>query len=332
MINGYIGHPSQLCGVEEMTLAKGKGKGMTLLEVRNGKGLQFTLSADRAMDISRLSFEGVNMGFFAPCGYVAPAFYDGVGGGFLKSFTAGFLTTCGLTAVGSPCVDEGEELPLHGTISNTPCENYYYTETENEIVINASVRDASLFGRKLMLERKYICSKNENILKIEDSVINLGTTDSPCMLLYHFNMGYPLLSENSVVVIPENSVKARNAHADSDIENRKKMEVPQANYEEMCYFYDVKDKNGTASVGIFNPDIKKGLKMSYDKQTLDYFTEWKMMGEGEYVLGLEPANCTPDGRDVMRKQGLLKFIAPGQSYKTAIELKFTDSEEEIKCL
>ena len=50
----YIGHPSQICGVEELTLAKGKGKGMTLLELRNGKGLNITFSADRAMDISRL--------------------------------------------------------------------------------------------------------------------------------------------------------------------------------------------------------------------------------------------------------------------------------------
>ena len=36
-----------------------------------------------------------------------------------------------------------------------------------------------------------------------------------------------------------------------------------------------------------------------------------MMGEGDYVLGLEPGNCEPDGRDVMRKQGKLEILAPG---------------------
>lgn len=65
-MNPYVGHPSQVSGVEEHMLLKGKGKGMTLLEVRNGKALHITFSADRAMDISRLSFCGVNMGYFHP--------------------------------------------------------------------------------------------------------------------------------------------------------------------------------------------------------------------------------------------------------------------------
>lgn len=323
-MNRYIGHPSQLSGVEEVTLAKGKGKGMTLLEIRNGKGLQLTLSADRCMDIPRLAVDGVNMGFFAPCGYAAPTFYDNRGLGFLKSFTAGFLTTCGFAAVGSPCTDDGEELPLHGTISHTPCENYSYEETEDKIVVNAAVRDASLFGKKYLLHRQYTCSKTENKITIRDSIENIDSKTLPCMLLYHFNMGYPLLSENARVVIPSDTVKPRNEHAAEDIENCLVMEKPQRDYEERCYYYDVKAENKKARVGIFNPDVNKGLIMTFSKDTLDCFTEWKMMGEGEYVLGLEPANCTPDGRDVVRKSGLLKYLEPGERYETEIELKFTD--------
>lgn len=332
MNSAYIGHPSQICGVEEVALLKGKGKGMTLLNIRNGKGLELSLSADRAMDISRVSFKGDNMGFFSPCGYVAPAFYDKEGTGFLKSFTAGFLTTCGLTAVGTPCTDDGEDLPLHGTISNIPCENYSYYETDDEIIVEASVRDASLFGRRLVLKRKFICSKNENILSIEDCIENQGSEKEPIMLLYHFNMGYPLLSERTIVNIPNNGVTPRNEHAAEDIENALKMEPPQQDYEERCYFYDVLEKNMVAAVGIFNPDINKGIKMTYDKKNLDYFVEWKMMGDGDYVLGLEPANCTPDGRAFMREEGTLKFIEPKGKYKTKIQFSFTECEEDIKCL
>lgn len=109
--NPYIGHASQLCGVEEERLVGGKGDGMRLLQLRNAGGLEMTVCADRCADIYRLNFKGDNMGYFSPSGYVAPAFYDDSGAGFLKSFTAGFLTTCGLAAVGSPCTDEGETLP-----------------------------------------------------------------------------------------------------------------------------------------------------------------------------------------------------------------------------
>ena len=51
--SAYYGHESQLFGVEEVRLQGGKGDGMRLLQVRNGKGLEFTVSADRCADISR---------------------------------------------------------------------------------------------------------------------------------------------------------------------------------------------------------------------------------------------------------------------------------------
>lgn len=328
-MNKYTGHPSQICGVEEYTLSKGRGKGMTMLEVRNGKGLRAVLSADRCMDIPRLSLREVNMGFFAPCGYVAPTFYDGEDMGFLKSFTAGFLTTCGFANVGSPCEDNGEKLPLHGTIGNTPCESYSYEETDEEITVTAAVRDASLFGKKYLLRRKYVFSKSENKLTIRDSVENIATETEPCMLLYHFNMGYPLVSENAQVIIPAESVIPRNEHAAEDIENCLVMEKPTRGYEERCYYHDVKVKDGKACVEIFNPDAGCGVVMSFGKDTLDRFTEWKMMGECEYVLGLEPSNCSPEGRTADRESGVLKFIEPGERYETEIELRFIDEKIEL---
>ena len=64
MVSPYVGHESQVSGVEEHRLVGGKGDGMRLFLVRNGKGLEFTVSADRCADISRLSFRGLNMSPF----------------------------------------------------------------------------------------------------------------------------------------------------------------------------------------------------------------------------------------------------------------------------
>ena len=100
-MNPYVGHNSQLYGIEEYRLAGGKGDGMRLLQIRNGKGLEMTVSPDRCADISRVSIDGMNVSYFSPCGYVAPAFYQKDGTNWLKSFTAGFLTTCGLEAARS---------------------------------------------------------------------------------------------------------------------------------------------------------------------------------------------------------------------------------------
>ena len=317
--SAYLGHPSQLCSVEEVRLQGGKGDGMRLLQIRNAAGMELTISADRCADISRLIFKGDNMGYFSPCGYVAPGYYDDRGDGFLKSFTAGFLTTCGLTAVGSPCVDAGEALPLHGTIGNTPCDRLWWTEDENSLYIHAEINDSRIFARKLHLSRVITVSKNESRFTVTDTVENQGDAKSPVMLLYHMNMGYPLLSERSVVNISSTEVKPRNEHAAKDLDTWANMLPPTPGFEEQCYYHSF-DREGHAS--IYNPDVRKGLTIKFDTAQLDHFTQWKMMGVHDYVLGLEPGNCTPDGRDVMRRQGKLKYLKPGESktYQVSIAL------------
>lgn len=320
-MNAYIGHESQLYGVEEVRLVGGKGDGMRLLNVRNGSGLEFTVSADRCADISRLSFGGINFGYFSPCGYVAPTYYDCVGAGFLKSFTAGFLTTCGLTAVGSPCEDAGEVTPLHGTIGNTPAEIVNYWSDDKAIHIIARIRDAAIFAHQLVLDREITVPLFKNELTITDTVKNIGSTETPLQMLYHFNVGYPLLDENTVLSIPSTEVTPRNEHAAEDIENCLVMEKPQRGYEERCYFHKM---SGNTEVKVYNPKIGRGLVMCYDADVLKYFTEWKMMGEHDYVLGVEPGNTLPDGRNVMREKGLLETLLPGEQKKHSITFRFVE--------
>lgn len=320
-MNKYIGNNMQLFGVQEYRLTGGKGDGMRMLLVRNGKGLEFEISLDRCGDISRLTFKGDNYGYFSPCGYVSPQYYNEKGDRFLKSFTAGFFTTCGLTAVGSPCVDNGEELPLHGTISHIPCENVMHYIENNEIHIKLTIRDAAPFAHKYLIEREYICPLDRNVVYLKDKITNIGFSEGPLEVLYHCNMGYPLLSENAVVTIPATDVAPRNDHAAEDIHNCLRMEIPQHGYEERCYYHKM---SGNTCVSITNPDIGKGLNILYNADSLKYFTEWKMMGEGEYVLGLEPGNCTPDGRDVMRANGTLKMLDAGESVDYSLCFEFTE--------
>ncbi len=316
-MNKYIGHTHQTLGVEEMRLSGGKGDGMRMLYVRNGKGLEFWVSVDRCADISRLSFKGENFGYFSPCGYVSPKYYDANGLGFLKSFTAGFFTTCGLTAVGSPCTDDGEELPLHGAISNTPCENIAHWISDDGIHIKAVVREARMFSHKLILEREYIVSLDKNEITLQDTIKNIGDTVSPLQILYHCNMGYPLLDEDAQISVPSTNVVRRDNGERVERDECLVVEKPQNGYQEECYYHTL---CGSTEVSIYNPNIRKGLKMQYNADELKCFTQWKMMGEFDYVMGLEPGNCTPDGRNVMREKGMLEFLQPGE--KKTFNLKF----------
>ncbi|HWP21937.1 MAG TPA: aldose 1-epimerase family protein [Candidatus Cryosericum sp.] len=310
-MNPYIGHDSQICGVEEHRLVGGKGDGMRLLEVRNGRGLAFTVSADRCADISRLTFNGVNCGYFAPCGYVAPAYYEREGAGFLNGFTAGFLTTCGLATVGAPGKDGDELLPLHGTISNTPCETISWRRQGEDIVIEAVVADARLFGRKLKLRREIRCSTVSNLLTLTDEIENESDEESPLMVLYHINIGYPLLSETAVLSIPSNRVLPRDARSKEGLENWSALQPPTPGFTEQCYYHSFPDERGYAS--IWNPAVSCGLEIQFDARSLDHLTHWKQMGVRDYVIGLEPGNCGPEGRVKVRQNGELKTLLPGKT-------------------
>lgn len=326
-MNKYIGHDSQLFGIEEHRLVGGKGDGMRLYEINNGKGLELTVSPDRNGDITRLRYRGINMSYMSPCGYVAPAYYDSIGSNWLNSFTAGFLTTCGLNGVGTPCNDEGEDIPLHGSIANTPCDQaYFYEETEagkTDLVVKTVTKDETIFGRKLRLTREIKVPTEENSFTITDTIENTGDKVEPFEILYHMNMGYPLLDEDSIITVPSVEVIPRDDHAAEDIENWMHMEKPAANYQERCYYHKFNQKSDeTTSVSIEQPKLDTKLSINFDSSNLDGFVEWKMMGVRDYVLGLECGNCYPDGRDVMRKTGMLKFLEPGEkkTYTVRVDL------------
>lgn len=316
----YIGHPHQLCGIEEFILNSGKGKGMKILHAFNGKGLELYILPDRCLDISKVSYQGTNISYISPTGYVAPAYYSKNGNDFLHSFTAGFLTTCGLENTGVPCIDNDEALPMHGSIHNNPAEHYFFLENEDDLIVAGTIRDEVIFGRKFTLNREIIISKTENSFKIIDKVKNTGDVTQPFEILYHINMGYPLLDEDSIVNINSKSVIGRNKHAQDDIENVLKITPPEPGYIERCYYHNINDKIGVAS--IYQPKNNIGLKIEYDTLTLDKFIQWKMLGYRDYVLGLECANCYPDGRNIMREKNILKFINPNDEIIMNINISF----------
>ena len=328
----YMGHPAQKYHAETHVLADGRGAGMRLVDIDNGKGIHLTLCPDRCLDITRFSYKGDNFGYFSPSGYVAPTYYDDRGAGFLRSFTAGFLTTCGLRNAGNPSEIEGEVFGLHGRIGHTPAENWSLRieevpEGDDVIRVEGCMREARLFGEKLSLYRSVEVFTGENRIRLQDTVKNDGTADEPIMLLYHFNMGYPLLCEEARLLLEAIETKPRNEHAATGLEGFARMEKPTEDFEEMCFYHTLKsDGNGMRQATLFNPRLSKGVRLSFD---LPRFVEWKMMGQREYVLGLEPSNCTIDGRAEAIAKKELDVLKAGEKICYTIEIVAFDGEKEI---
>jgi hypothetical protein len=54
-----------------------------------------------------------------------------------------------------------------------------------------------------------------------------------------------------------------------------------------------------------------------------------MLGQGEYVVGLEPGNCLVLGRAEERKSGRLQFLEPGEIREYHLELGVLEGETSL---
>lgn len=326
------GHPSQLWAVEEHRLVGGRGDGMRLVTMRNGKGLNATIAADRCLDLYRLEYKGINLGFFSPAGYVAPAYYEK--DEFLRSFTAGFMTTCGITNCGQGGSDEFGTAYMHGRIGNIPAENLSYNAdysgAQPAITAKGVMNEAVLFGEKLQLSRKIEMFTDKNEIVIHDSVQNQGGTKQPLMLLYHVNFGYPLLDEGIEMFVPSLKVTPYGSDAEKGIDNWDKFPCPLPSVPENCFDHELAEKENESSVAIYNHKLNLGVMLTADRTTLDRFTQWKTFQYRDYALGFEYSSTKLGGRKKMYDEGLLKFIAPDEIVSFNLKITILEGDEGLK--
>jgi hypothetical protein len=327
----YLGHMDQVAGIKLLESADGRERGNRVFQVWNGSGLYFHVLAERALDISVFHYKGIPVTWISPVGEVHPAYYDPRGAGWLRSFQGGLLVTCGLDHFGHPCVDDGEELGLHGRISNISARsvNYdtFWDEDNYKLEISGEVRQASVFGENLILKRRISTQMGSNQIQISDDVRNEGFEAQPHMILYHFNLGFPLVSECSFLNLQVEDTFARDKAAEAGINEWEKLQIPTAGFHEQVFGHvPVADKEGNVHIELKNPNLGLGLRWTYQKTSLPYLFQWKMMGEGTYVVGIEPANCSGImGRSKARMNSDLPYLEPGESHHYMIEVEIIDN-------
>jgi len=82
----------------------------------------------------------------------------------------------------------------------------------------------------------------------------------------------------------------------------------------------------------FNNGQGLGAYIRYRQAELPRFTQWKMVGAGTYVTGLEPANCWVEGRDKDRARGILQFLEPGEEREYLLEIGVLANNAEIEAM
>lgn len=320
-----IGDLRQLARIDELTETQGPARGSRRITIVSGGGLSVDLLPDRALDIGAVSFRGVPVAWHSPTGFVAPALAVNSGTEWLRSFGGGLLATCGLDAYGPASRDGETEYPMHGRVGTVPAQVTRTQLTDSALIVEADVRQATVFGENLLLCRRITVPIGSGTILVDDTVTNESSTDTGHMVLYHANIGWPLLDDSATLHIPSHSVSPRDADAEQGMADWFNVSAPRSGYAEQVFKHDFSGGSLT-EVSVDNPRQNLRLEVRFDTSSLPALHQWKMLGEGHYVLGLEPTNVDwSRGRAAAAAEKVLPYLAPGASAEYHLEFHLGDS-------
>jgi len=293
---------AQVASLRRYTITEGRGKGLDVIDCDTGK-IRFLLNVNKACDMMQLYYKGQNMSFISKNGFMQRELP------FAKRFEGGMLYTCGLDSAG-----EREGFDEHGSIHNAPAEILRAECNEQEIVVEAVIRDTEICGKNLVLRRRITAPIGGDSVSVQDTLTNESYRDENYCLLYHVNIGYPMLDAGARVVADTDICQPRTPWAEKNIATAYQIEAPTPNMEETCYYLTPK----SSSVSLVNEKLGRKFTVSYSGDTLPNFLEWKNMTSGDYALGLEP--CTTKLDDLFE----YSTIKAGQT--VAFNVNFTINE------
>ena len=299
-MNGKISNFAQVASLRRYTYTAGKEHGIDVIDCDNGK-IRFLLNVTKALDVMQLFHEGQNMSFLSKNAFTAREI------DFSNRFEGGMLYTCGLDSVGRR---EDTDIELHGTFHNNYANVLKAECDENGIVVEATVENTALFGKNLVMRRKVTSAIGCSTVTIEDTLENKAFAPDEYCILYHINLGYPMLDDGARIVADVDSYETRSEWAKKNAAKMFKITDSIPCNPETCYFL----KMNKHEISLVNEKSGKIFTVKYSKDTLPCFTEWHSMASGDYALGFEPASTELDNRFV------LKPIAPGEKINFKIEL------------
>ncbi|MFN8592808.1 MAG: aldose 1-epimerase family protein [Thermomicrobiales bacterium] len=328
----HIGRLEQVAGVRLVERGDGMERGVRVLEFRTGSGFSFDVLIDRAMDIGRCEHNGRALGWQSPTGFIGPWYFEPEDLGWLRGFGGGLVTTCGLEHALFMAEDTAAHynyppkvtvrFGLHGRVSYLPATLTGYGAAwdgdDCTLWAEGEIAQVAMFGENLVLRRRVEATVGENRLRIHDEVTNAGWNPTPHMYLYHVNVGFPALDDGAELVIPASNPSPRGDHP---VAGYRKFHGPTEGYVEQVTEHDIHaEADGSVPVAIVNRKAGFGAYEVFNQRQLPRHFIWRMLGQGTYVVGIEPSTNRTSGRLPARESGELIILGPGETRQYDLEL------------
>jgi len=286
-------------------------------------GVTASILPDRGMGIWKCWAGDLEFGWQSPVqGPVHPCFvpvHDATGIGWLEGFDE-LLVRCGLYSNGAPEFTEKGTVkhPLHGRIANLPAHRLDVQADieKGTLDVIGVVAESRFLVYSLELQTRYRFRVGSPNIEITDTVTNRSSQRGSMQMLYHINIGQPILQSGSSVHIPFRKLAPRDRRAAEGIEQWNRCEGPVSGFQEQVYFIEpYADESHWSEAMLASSDRTFGFSVQFDTRTLPFLSLWKNTAavEDGYVVGLEPATGFPNVRSVEECNGRVVVLQGGES-------------------
>ena len=274
---------------------------------------------DRGLGIWKMHTAAGELGWQSPVrGPVHPAFVplgEPSGLGWLDGFDE-LVARCGLVSNGAPDFDARGRLAhgLHGRIANLPAHDVQVVldESAGTVTLTGAVDETRFLCHALRMTTVLELHADTPRLAWTDTVENLSDRPTTMQMLYHVNLGPPLLGAGAEVLVPLAELAPRDAAAVPDVPTWNRFAAPQPGRGEQVHFMRLEpDADGRATALLVAPDGGQAASLSWRAAELPCFTLWKNQGglADGYVTGLEPGTNYPNPRSFEDAQGRVVSLA-----------------------
>jgi hypothetical protein len=335
---GLSGTPFEIV---KRTLAGGRQQGSALLTVRAGR-LAVTVIPTRGMGIYKASLDGVVFGWDSPVDEVVhPAFMrlgERGGLGWLEGFNE-LMVRCGYEWTGHPMTDGGKVYTLHGRAGNTPASHVEVRidrRPPHRIAIRGVIKEKAFKTLDFETVTELTVVPGDTGFSLDDRLRNRGDYASPFEVIYHTNVGRPVLGEGARVVGPFTDVAPFNDAAKPGLASWDRYLGPTRDFDEMLYACRLAaGPDGRTAVALVNAAATLGFAVHYHVAEMPAFTLWKNTDTDKqgYVTGLEPGSNYPYPLPVERAAGRLRTLEAGGEarFRVGFDL-LTDAAAVSACL
>jgi hypothetical protein len=329
-----VGNFAQIGGMELLSHGEGYSRDCRFLDVRTGSGFRFSIELDRGMDPGYAEFQGASLAWLSPKLFPSPAYWENDDNAWVRYVLGGLCNTAGLVTIGAPqTVDvshfqfhsrPSERFGTHDRIAIVPASRFNYGESWDGdrcvLWAEGTVRQDIVYGENLLLTRRYEAEVGESGFRLHDVVRNDGFYQTPHQLLYHFNIGFPVVDDGAQLLASAAGPVPGSFFEDDEgpTDRYRRFSGPQNEF--LAEGYEVPmlpGEDGRVSVAVVNRafagiDGGLGVYLRYDPSTLPVFLEWRMMGEGLYAVGMEPATDAFKTIPQLLEEGAPIMLEPGE--------------------